>query len=263
MFTKAKNVSRKQNKCLRSPILKSVLKINIYEGQIHFAQRKKMFLKGKTGRTGASKIVSRLGFTCIGIVSARECVDNCCMRRFFCFLTAFLFSAVLCAPLFSLDRRVRLTLGLGTGYVFYGDSDVETSLSGSSRAVATTDALLHIPLAHRLDFLTGMDCTGDFVVSGSEHFIRYDYAFLGGLEVHTPLEGLSFSVSYALGRRTDFIALKDSDGDLHKWNGSTKWGNGFKFSLDYDFGAITGGWAPTIGASWRNMPRGGSRDNGK
>ncbi len=40
MFTKVKNVSRKENKHLRTPILKSVLKINIYEGQKRFAQGK-------------------------------------------------------------------------------------------------------------------------------------------------------------------------------------------------------------------------------
>ena len=184
------------------------------------------------------------------------------MKKLFCFLSSIIFSAVVSSAVFSLDRHVRLTLGFGTGYIFYGDDDVETSISGSSRAIAVTDFLLHIPLAERLDFITGADCTGDFVISGSEHFLRYDYAFLGGLEVHTPLDGLSFSLSYALGRRSNFVALKYSDGDLHKCHGNTRWGNGFKFSLDYDFGAITGGWAPLVGAFWRNMPRGNDeRDN--
>ena len=59
---KPKTISRKQNKCLRKPILKSVLKINIYkslilksalkinvyESQIHFAQASKMFLKANS-----------------------------------------------------------------------------------------------------------------------------------------------------------------------------------------------------------------------
>ena len=164
---------------------------------------------------------------------------------------------------FALDRGVKFTLGLGTGYVIYGDDDIDTSISGSSRAILVTDALVHIPLAEQLNFLAGGDCVGDFVVSGSQHFLRYDYAFLGGLEVLTPLDGFSLSVSYALGRRTDFIALKDENDDLHTWHGSSKWGNGFKFSLDYDFAALTGGsWAPSVGAYWRNMPRGyDKRDN--
>ena len=187
--------------------------------------------------------------------------DNCFMKKIFCFVNLIVLSFFFSLSSFALDREPYLTLGLGTGCIVYGD-DVETSISGSSRAIATTDALIHLPLAEQLNFMAGTDLVGDLVISGSEHFLRYDYAFLGGLEVLTPLTGLSLSVSYAIGRRTDFVALKDENDDLHTWHGSTKWGNGFKFSLDYDFGALSGGWAPMVGAYWRNMPRGNDkRDN--
>ena len=178
-------------------------------------------------------------------------------------LFTLLFYFVLLGAASAHDRNVKFTLGIGTGYVIYGDDDIDTSISGSSRAIVVTDALLHLPLAEQLNFLAGMDCVGDFVFAGSEHYLRYDYAFLGGLEVLTPLDGLSFSISYALGRRTDFIALKDDNDDLRTWHDSSRWGNGFKFSLDYDFAALTGGsWTPSVGAYWRNMPRGNEeRDN--
>ena len=140
--------------------------------------------------------------------------DNCFMKKIFCFVNLIVLSFFFSLSSFALDREPYLTLGLGTGCIVYGD-DVETSISGSSRAIATTDALIHLPLAEQLNFMAGTDLVGDFVISGSEHFLRYDYAFLGGLEVLTPLTGLSLSVSYAIGRRTDFVALKDEN-DVRK-----------------------------------------------
>ena len=42
---------------------------------------------------------------------------------------------------------------------------------------------------------------------------------------------------------------------------STRWGNGFRFLLEYDFKSGNTGLAPIIGGSWRHIPRGGSSDH--
>nr|MCR5607232.1 hypothetical protein [Treponema sp.] len=178
---------------------------------------------------------------------------------FFTFSSPFLFSESI-----SQSKNIAFYLDVGTGYSFYGSSsinDENDDISDYSRAIFSGAAISSFRLSSQLRFIAGIDGLGDFMYSGKEHIIRWDYSFLGGIEVFTPIEGLSASVSYNVGRRADFVALKDDEGDLHKNSGSSSWGNGFRFSLDYDFSSFGPAWAPGVGLAWKNMPRGNNRDN--
>lgn len=188
------------------------------------------------------------------ISTFRFFADNLFMnRKIFLLLLIFSFFAI---PAFS---KTGFEFGIGSGHVFYGDDDVKDmskSLSSSSQCILATDALCLIPLNDFLIFSLGGDTVFDFQWKGSDHIYLIDYAFLLGFRAYPNLGGTFFSVDYALGRRTDFISTENHDSTQ-----STKWGNGFKIAVGYDFSYHLSSFAPLIAISLKNMPRGGSRDN--
>jgi opacity protein-like surface antigen len=160
------------------------------------------------------------------------------------------------------DSVVGFHAGIGSGYIFYGDTDVRNRISdmnGSSfsRFIIAGDFGADIKLADSFFFVTGGEVTADLFWNGSEHCNYLDYALLNGLKIYTGIGGLAVSADYAVGRRTDFVKTGTEDEVIS----STGWGNGFQFEVDYDLSYGTGGWAPVFGAYWRYMPRGGSADN--
>lgn len=151
-------------------------------------------------------------------------------------------------------------IGVGSGYVHYGDKTTRNRNSGlgsGNQIILTTDARILFPLEQNMFLSLGGDTTFDGRWNGGGHIYLVDYSFLLGFRIYPGLYGLVCSVDYALGRRTDFIDFDDYDDEVK----NTGWGNGFRFGLGYDFSVHTGGFAPTLGAAWKSMPRGGSRDN--
>ena len=149
--------------------------------------------------------------------------------------------------------------GIGTGYIFYGGNETKDRnkiLGDTNQSILSTDASFLIPMNEFLIFSLGGDTTFDFRWKGSNHIYLIDYAFLAGFRVYPNFGGLFASVDYALGRRTDFIELEDYDEKE-----STKWGNGFKITLGYDFSYHLRSLGPLLCMSLKSMPRGGSRDN--
>jgi hypothetical protein len=152
--------------------------------------------------------------------------------------------------------------GIGSGYIFYGDSGTKNLVAdmnsaGFSRFIFGGDAGIYVPFAENVQFIAETELLSDLFWKGGQHCYFFDYAFLGGLKVFPGLGGLSFSVAYALGRRSGIIDIDNREAT----SSSTDWGNGFKFCTEYDMKYGTGGIAPVIGAYWRHMPRGGSSDN--
>ena len=176
------------------------------------------------------------------------------MKKNFLFLLIFVFFGISAFP------KVGFEAGLGSGFVFYGDDDLKdfvSSLDDSSQLILTFEGSILFPLEDILIFSLGIDSALDFNWGGGNHVNLVDYAFLGGARIYPNLGGLFFSVDYAIGRRTDFISTEIYDG-----HHSTKWGNGFKFALGYDFSPhLKSSIAPLLSFSIRSMPRGGSRDN--
>ena len=164
--------------------------------------------------------------------------------------------AIFTLPAFS---KPGFEFGIGSGYVFYGDADTKNRneiLGDTNQSILYLDAAAVFPLNEILTFSAGMDSVFDFRWKGSNHIYLIDHAFLAGFRVYPDLGGFFVSVDYALGKRTDFIKLNDYDDTL-----STKWGNGFKFAMGYDFSCHMKSFAPVLAASLKSMPRGGSRDN--
>ena len=150
--------------------------------------------------------------------------------------------------------------GIGSGYVYYGDSDVRARnrmISDSNQVLLNMNVSVLYKVAPTLFFCTGIDSMSDFRWKGSDHINMVDYAGVIGFRVYPGLAGLLLNGEYALGRRTDFVSVNNADdAEIH----STRWGNGFKFSVIYDFSRENVGFAPVLGASWRHMPRGNASD---
>lgn len=148
--------------------------------------------------------------------------------------------------------------GLGSGYVFYGDSATKERnriLGDTNQSILYLDASALFPLNELLMFTVGTDSVFDFRWNGGNHIYLIDQSLLAGFRVYPNLGGFFFSVDYALGKRTDFIDLDGFDDTI-----STKWGNGFKLAAGYDFSYHLKSYAPVLAASLKSMPRGGSRD---
>ena len=175
------------------------------------------------------------------------------MKKFL-ILSAVLLSFSL--PAFS---KTGFEFGIGSGYVFYGSQEVKDRNkavgSSSNQTVLETDAAMLFPLSEYVIFSVGADTLIDFRWKGSNNVNLIDYAGLLGFRVYPGLGGFFVSVDYALGRRTDVISIGDND-----TTESTKWGNGFKLGIAYDFSYHLRMMAPVLSASIKSMPRGGSRD---
>lgn len=156
--------------------------------------------------------------------------------------------------------EVGLELGIGSGFVYYGDSDVRSrnkSVSKMSQVVAETSAAFLFPVSRFVFLSLGADTVLDARWGDGEYVYLWDYCGEFGFKVYPGFGGLHFSVDYAFGRRTDFF---DLDGDDYTVK-NTKWGNGFALEAAYNFGFEKKFFTPEIGASWRHMPRGDSGDN--
>lgn len=151
-----------------------------------------------------------------------------------------------------------IEFGIGSGYVFYGDSETKDLISDMnsldfSRFIIGGDLGFFVPLADYVTFVAEAEIMNDLFWKGSDHCYFLDYSFNSGIKLTPGLGGLGLTVDYCLGRRTSFIKFEDNETTTK----STKWGNGFKFAVDYDIlYEKTHGVCPVIGAYWRRMPRG-------
>ncbi len=173
-----------------------------------------------------------------------------------------LFLLALLMPAFSLfaeeSAKNKVEFGLGSGYVFYGDTARKRidKISGSSQFIVAGDAAYLVRLNGPVYFCLGGDLTFDAHWKGSDHVYCWDYCFDAGFRIYPGLAGLACTVNYCLGRRTDFIELPGEPGTE-----SSSWGNGFKFGIAYDFSYNSDGFAPEVGINFRRMPRGGNESD--
>ncbi len=155
----------------------------------------------------------------------------------------------------ALDFKPGYEFGLGSGYVFYGDEeakDLIDAIDNDHRSIVCANAAFLLGVNEYVKFALGGDSLLDSYWKGGEYVHLFDYCGTLGFRIFPALAGLNIGVDYCLGRRTDFYDFKGVKAD-HR---SSSWGNGFKFSLGYDFGWDNFGFAPHIGAFVRRMPRG-------
>lgn len=170
---------------------------------------------------------------------------------------------ILCFLLIVVSKSFSATsfeFGIGSGFVFYGDEktkDLISLVDDTNQIILSGSGSFLFSVAPSVKFALGVDSLFDAHWHGGNYIYLWDYCGFLGVRVYPGFAGLICGVNYCLGRRTDFYNFKNAEEDVN----STKFGNGFSFSLGYDFGFERKGWAPLISAGWRRMPRGGSSDN--
>ncbi len=174
-------------------------------------------------------------------------------------VAAVLISFCIAAGCFAKENTnpVGVQFSIGSGYTFYGDRGMKDLVSDMnsddfSRIILGGDAGIFGVLTDNVHLIGGCDLMTDLFWKGGQHCYIFDYSFLAGLRVYPGLGGFSFSVLYALGRRSAVIDLDYRKSEtVH-----SSWGNGFKLALEYDMKYGQTGIAPVFGAAWKHMPRG-------
>jgi hypothetical protein len=172
-------------------------------------------------------------------------------------------------------------VSLGTSAVIYGDKDFRTFnrallADDFKRFMFTVDASGGIVLDEHVRFSFGSMLNYDSFVQSRFNAVYLDYNFYTGIRIYPELKGFNFGIDYVVGRRSNVFklplsytdpSLADEDSDLpaalnlSDIEAHTPWGNGFRFSAEYDFMYDSTGLAPMVGVSWRWMPRGTFYDN--
>lgn len=182
------------------------------------------------------------------------------MKKIFCvILLLFVATSFLAAK----DSGISLYWDIGTSAISYGKPEIKALHKNLidkyyTRLVLSGDLGFSIELDPRIHFLCGYSACVDSFIRQSESLLHLDNGGFFGLKLAPFDSGFNFGVEYNTGIRIDFHKLPS----IYKTQTeSTKWGNGFRFSIEYDFSYHTNGFAPVIGISWRNQPRGGYSDN--
>lgn len=156
----------------------------------------------------------------------------------------------------AMDRRLTFDGGLVTGFPFYGDTDIkdgkEKMMEKGGRVIIGSTADINFAVMDSLTLFAGADFLADLASCKTDYYDQLDYAFFGGLKIYPGFGGLNLSLAYALGNRSDFTRLEDE-----KTDSSTAWGNGMRFSVEYNFSHTNFYYLyPSIGLYWRWIPRG-------
>ncbi len=165
----------------------------------------------------------------------------------------------LCPSLFFAEQE-RKTFGfqfaLGTGYTFYGDSNLSHNMNkmmdrGYGRLILYADTGITLKATDFLYFLAGFQVMGDMAWNSGAYSNHASPAFFGGLQFYPGISNLSFSLAYALGFRRDWDVLSAD----YRQVPAAKWGNGFRLAAEYDFKS-GGGIVPGAGLCYLFMPTG-------
>ena len=174
-----------------------------------------------------------------------------------------IFSFALCfTALSAKENLISFTAGLTSGFPIYGTNSVVSTgseIEKGNRVILGGTVALNLNLIKQVSFFLGNDLLWDVTWNSSEKSSKLHVSFPLGIKVYPGLGGLNAGLAYTLGFRADSI-ITDEAGE---YNGSSPWGNGFKFQVEYNF-AHEGKsrYYPSIGGYWNLMPRGNeSYDN--
>ena len=172
-------------------------------------------------------------------------------------LLGLIFSFALCfTALSAKENFISFTAGLTSGFPIYGTNSVVSTgseIEKGNRVILGTLTTVNLNVAEQVSFFVGNDLLWDLTWNASENSNKLHVSFPLGIKVYPNLGGLNFGLAYTLGFRNDRIKTTKNG----SYNGSTVWGNGFKFHIEYNFahdGAYR--YLPSIGGYWNLMPRG-------
>ena len=171
-------------------------------------------------------------------------------------------AALFCTALSAKERLFSFSAGLSSGVPVYGSNSVVSTgseISKGNRIILGVNTAVNVNPIKQISFYLGNDTLWDLTWNASEKSHKLHVSFPLGIKVYPGLGGLNVGLAYTLGFRADAINTDEAG----EYNGTTPWGNGFKFQIEYNF-AHEGNskYYPSIGGYWNLMPRGNdSYDN--
>lgn len=173
-----------------------------------------------------------------------------------------LLSIFLTGVCFSEGKPLVFSAGISSGYPFYGSNKMRLtndyiSITGG-RFIIGTNALLELNLLKQLSLFAGTDFLCDFNSNSVEWQNTMDLSFNFGCKFYPGLGGFAVGLGYTLGTRFDFIQLFPEIAEFIQPDLlNSAWGNGIKVLVEYNFSHQSElPFMPTLGISWRLMPRG-------
>ena len=104
-------------------------------------------------------------------------------------------------------------VSLGSGISIYDDSSDTNRKSiltqtDFKRIVAGVTVDTNLNISDSIKVIAGGEFFGDFTWNKGIYYHTADYAFFTGIKIFPDIKGLSFSISYTLGNRSDFYSIK-------------------------------------------------------
>ena len=169
---------------------------------------------------------------------------------------------LLCTSLSAKENLFSFSAGLTSGVPIYGSNSVVSTgseIDKGNRVIIGSLVSVNLNVLKQISFYLGNDNIWDITWNAQEKSSKFHVSFPLGIKIYPGLGGLNLGLAYTLGFRADSINSKLAG----EHNGTTDWGNGFKFQAEYNF-AHEGSsrFLPSIGGYWNLMPRGNdSYDN--
>lgn len=171
-------------------------------------------------------------------------------------ISTLLFSFIISASFCATPKLFDFTGGISSGFPIYGTPEVKETIhkvDNANRIILGTFANINLNPTKYTTFYTGADLLADFSWNSDVNADFFHVNFPIGIKIYPNIAGLNFGIAYTVGFCG--MIIKDEFGE--KTNATSPWGNGTKFSIEYDFarnGKIK--ILPAIGVAWNIMPRG-------
>lgn len=157
------------------------------------------------------------------------------------------------------ENLVSFSAGILTGIPIYNSKeivDADNSISQPNKAVFGSDFYINLNIAKEASFFFGVDFLSDLSWNKKKYSDHFHFSFPLGIKIYPNLGGFNLGLSYVPGFRYDFIKTTAKDTGV-EINHTSAWGNGFKFSAEYDFSQKgKQKYYPSVGIAWSHMPRG-------
>ena len=172
------------------------------------------------------------------------------MKRFVCIIVA-----IFCISLASASGKFNFMWAAGSSGTIYGDSDFTTRFDrykarGCKNIVLSGEFGIRLAFTDNIAFTFNAIVNADTLTNLSDFCLFLDYGLSSGVKIYPGLGGLNFGMEYVTGMRADLVKGETDT--------SSSWGNGFRFLLEYEFENLINKFSPSLGFSWRRMPRGNS-----
>lgn len=170
-------------------------------------------------------------------------------------------------PCTARSKYINFGTALSSGFNLHSDGDLAKqnplfSDSSAARILIGANVDATFCTSDTLQIVAGSDLFCDFHIKDKLYYHTFDYSFFTGIKIFPNLQGLNFSIAYVLGNRTDFKQFYDEDEQLIRGYKNTKWGNGFRLSVEYDFLYDSDSKIiPFAGFYYRHIPRGNNHND--